>query len=555
MVRNLHLNFLSRKEGTRIKAESEGVSLAVALAIAEAQIGQRKRIINLSKVSLPFWIVQTSPTKSIVLSATSSTRKEFQFTEMRGAGEIKRIIGSDLSQPTDIPNVASKILPLLESGDNHTADVVNLVNPAVLETIGDFVWITDPSEEPNRVDTILDSAGALKRTEEFRKISESAKLRIESAENLQKLVRETFGAQITILENLTNLEQERGNERVRMMDERTKQEIEKLTKDKDNKIYDLQEKHKMNLRAMTAEFARAVNDLEQFFSGIIDEIRTARVQIGQKETDTEGAISIYGNLVNSLKTSMASSQQPLDMMDKKKVEFQERTSEAQAKFESDKLELENWLQTEIQDRMQRIDDSRNEMKGKSSELDDLKAQVRSATNKIQHSIENRVLTFQQEFLNLMNWTLDNNSVKDLAPLTLLDIYTFVAKYDDNSHCILTPCFIPQDSLLTTRGENKLSIEFDKEIQTAVDDWLKMDHSFKEAFERACTKGNVLVAAETEKLLVGGLEELLGRRIIQRDEIERLLTVWTRYSGKCPKCGAEVEAGAQFCQKCGAELGT
>ncbi|MFW9834331.1 MAG: zinc-ribbon domain-containing protein [Candidatus Thorarchaeota archaeon] len=555
MVRNLHLNFLLKKEGTRIKAESEGVSLAVALAIAEAQIGQRKRIINLSKVSLPFWIVQTSPTKSIVLSATSSTRKEFQFTEIRGAGEIKRIVGSDLSQPTDIPNVASKILPLLESVDSDTADVVNLVNPAVMETIGDFVWISDPSEEPNRVDTSLDSAGALRRTEEFRKISESAKLRIESAENLQKLVRETFGAQITILENLTNLEQERGNERVRMMDERTKQEIEKLTKDKDNKIYDLQEKHKMNLRAMTAEFSRAVNDLEQYFSGIIDEIRTARVQIGQKETDTEGAISIYGNLVNSLKTSIASSQQPLDMMDRKKVEFQERTSEAQAKFESDKLELENWLQTEIQDRMQRIDDSRNEMKGKSSELDDLKAQVRSATNKVQHSIENRVLTFQQEFLNLMNWTLDNNSVKDLAPLTLLDIYTFVAKYDDNSHCILTPCFIPQDGLLTTRGENKLSIEFDKEIQTAVDDWLKMDHSFKEAFERACTKGNVLVAAETEKLLVGGLEELLGRRIIQRDEIERLLTVWTRYSGKCPKCGAEVEAGAQFCQKCGAELGT
>jgi hypothetical protein len=555
MVRNLHLNFLSRKEGTRIEVESEGVSLAVALALAEAQKGQRKRIINLSKVSLPFWIVQTSPTKSIVLSAPSSTRKEFQFTDIRGVSEIKRIIGSDLSQPTDIPNVSSKILPLLESVDNHTADVVNLANPTVIEAIGNFVRISDPSEEPNRVDTILDSAGALKRTEEFRKISESANLRIESAETLQKLIKETFGAQITILENLTNLEQERGNERVRMMSERTKQEIEKLTKDKDNKIYDLQEKHKMNLRAMTAEFSRAVNDLEQFFSSIIDDIKTARVQIGQKETDTEGAISIYSNLVNSLKTSIASSQQPLDMMDRKKVEFQERTSETQAKFESDKLELENWLQTEIQDRMKRIDDSRTEMKSKSSELDELKTQVRSATNKIQHSIENRVLTFQQEFLNLMNWTLDNNSVKDLAPLTLLDIHTFVAKYDDNSHSVLTPCFLPQDGLLAMGRENTLSNEFNNQFHTAINEWLQNDHSFREAFERACVKGNVLIASETEKLLVGGLEELLRRRIIQRDEIERLLTVWTRYSGKCPKCGAEVEVGAQFCQKCGTEVGT
>ncbi|MFX1441725.1 MAG: zinc-ribbon domain-containing protein [Promethearchaeota archaeon] len=33
----------------------------------------------------------------------------------------------------------------------------------------------------------------------------------------------------------------------------------------------------------------------------------------------------------------------------------------------------------------------------------------------------------------------------------------------------------------------------------------------------------------------------------------MLTVWSRYSGKCPKCGIGVETGAQFCQKCGMEL--
>ncbi len=64
---------------------------------------------------------------------------------------------------------------------------------------------------------------------------------------------------------------------------------------------------------------------------------------------------------------------------------------------------------------------------------------------------------------------------------------------------------------------------------------------------------MLLAAEAEQLLVQGLEKLLKRRLLQRDEIERLLTVWNRYSGKCPKCGASVEAGAQFCQKCGATL--
>ncbi|MFW9967497.1 MAG: hypothetical protein ACFFEA_10125, partial [Candidatus Thorarchaeota archaeon] len=319
MVRNLYLNYLFKKEGTRVEPESESVCLAAALASAESQKAKNARIVGLSSVSFPVWIVQTSPTKSIVLNASSSGRKEFHFTEMKGASEVKRIIGSDLSQATDIPKVASRIQPLLESVDSYTTDVAGLAEPSFIKAIGNFVRVSDPTAEPNRVEIRSDSAAALKRTEEFRKLSESAKLRIESAETLQKLIRENYSAQTTILENITKLERDRGTERVRMMEERTKQEIAKLIKNKDTAIYDLREKHKMDLRAMTADFARAANNLEQFFAEIVGEIRKTISQIGQKEADTEGAISVYSNLVGSLKRTMANSQQPLDMMDKKKA--------------------------------------------------------------------------------------------------------------------------------------------------------------------------------------------------------------------------------------------
>ena len=553
MVRNLYVNFLFKKEGTRVETESENVCFAAALASAEALKAQGARIISLSQVSFPFWIVQTSSTKSIVITATSSLRKELHFSEMKGASEVRRIISSDMSQATDIPSVVSRIEPLLESVDSHVIDINSLSTPTFIKAIGNFVNVSDPTARPNRIDMTVDSAAALKRTEEFRKVSEASKLRIDATEDLQKSVRENFGAQTTILENITKLEQDRGFERVRTMEERTNQEIEKLTKNKDDKLYELREKHTMNLRAMTADFSRAVNDLEKFFTDIVDEIRDARSQIGQKEADTEGAISVYSNLISSLKNTVSRSQQPIDTMDGRKAELQRQVAEAEARYESDKAAAEAALQAEIADRQKRIEEARNEMDAKRQELENLKGQVSTAINKTEQAIESRVLTVQQEFLDLMTWTLENNSVRELAPLTLLDIHTYVAKYDDGSHRVINPSYTPEENFASVGKRNTLSNDFDDGFSAFIDDLLKNDRSFKDAFERACVSGNMFLNPEAEQLLVDGLEDLLRRRLLQRDDIERVLTIWSKHSGKCPKCGSVVEAGAQYCQKCGLEL--
>ncbi len=553
MVRNISINFLYKRVGTRVETEQDSVCLAVALASAESRKGGNPRIISLSRMSFPFWIIQTSPTKSILLSATSGAKQQFQFSDIKGASEIRRIVSSEVSQAEDIPVAVSKIEKLLERVETSTKVLANLMNPSSLVTVGKFVETADPSAQPNRIEMQTDSGAALKRTEEFREISDASKLRIEATESLQKLVKEKLGGQMTILENLSTLERKRWNDRVKTMQERTEHEILELTKNKDDQLYNLRDKHRMDLRAMTADFSRLAIDLEQFYTQIVEDIREARTQISQKEVDVEGAISVYNTLASTVRSNIGRSSKPLEVMDSKKDDLQNRVTVARKEYENEITQIENSLKSSITERGKRIESTKSEMEQKMRELDDLKANVNTAVEKTEQTIDSKIIKFQEEFLNLMSWTLDNDSISDLAPLTLLDVETYVAKYDSKSFEILTPSFMPEEGLSSIVAGKPLSEEFSEILVSSIGNWMKSDPTFKDAFERACIKGNVFLEPESDVLFNEGLATLIRRNIFQHADKERFETLWSRYAGKCPKCSTATEMGAKFCQKCGLDL--
>ncbi|MCK4567239.1 MAG: hypothetical protein KAU48_08010, partial [Candidatus Thorarchaeota archaeon] len=391
MVRNISINFLYKRVGTRVETEQDSVCLAVALASAESRKGGNPRIISLSRMSFPFWIIQTSPTKSILLSATSGAKQQFQFSDIKGASEIRRIVSSEVSQAEDIPVAVSKIEKLLERVETSTKVLANLMNPSSLVTVGKFVETADPSAQPNRIEMQTDSGAALKRTEEFREISDASKLRIEATESLQKLVKEKLGGQMTILENLSTLERKRWNDRVKTMQDRTEHEILELTKNKDDQLYNLRDKHRMDLRAMTADFSRLASDLEQFYTQIVEDIREARTQISQKEVDVEGAISAYNALASNVRSSIGRSSQPLEVMDSKRDDLQSRVTVARKEYENEITQIEDSLKSLITNRGKKIESTKSEMEQKMRELDDLKINVNTAIEKTEQAIGSKIM--------------------------------------------------------------------------------------------------------------------------------------------------------------------
>lgn len=550
VVRNLSLHFLSRKEGLRTEPEADNITLAMALAMAEGQKAQNSRITMLSKISIPFWIVQTSETKSIVLSAAASSRQEMRFSDLKGATDIRKIVTSQVTQPEDVPKAVVQIETLLERIETLTVQLANLFKPTPIASVGQFLVESDPSSRMIRIDMKADSPDALKRTEEFREVSQAAKLRVEAIESLQKVTSEKFGEHLRVLENIIAVETERWNLRIKTMEERSRQESEDLAKSRDNQLYDLREKTKMDLRALTAAFSRSANELEVFFNEILETIRESRKRIGQKEDDIEGAVSIFKELAANVTSKINQSSQPLQIMNNKSDEMMKRFGEILKESENKRSAIEENYQVQIKERNQRLEDTKAEMEKSMQASRELHTRVKQAYEKSKQLIESRIISLQKEYLDLMAWTLENDSIKGLMPLTLLDVEVFIVQYDARSRLILTPSFTPEaDISLSSKGK-PLSHELDEALKHSLEEWLSKDPSMKNAFDVACKAGNLLLSPESTELVSEGLDVLIRKRIIQSSDKERFETLWSRYAGKCPKCGTVSEAGAKFCQKCG-----
>ncbi len=129
----------------------------------------------------------------------------------------------------------------------------------------------------------------------------------------------------------------------------------------------------------------------------------------------------------------------------------------------------------------------------------------------------------------------------------------MVKYDKDVYKVITPHYTPEGGSGAIGAGQALSRDFDDLLTSSIDEWMRSDRSFKEAFERACVNGNIFLDPEGENVLTEGFESLRRRGLIQSSDIERYARLWYKYSGKCPKCSSELEKGAKFCNSCGLEL--
>ncbi|NWF96971.1 MAG: hypothetical protein HXY34_12590 [Candidatus Thorarchaeota archaeon] len=549
MVRQLSIGYAYKKHGTQYKEESAETKLALALIAANHSVGSGRTITALSPLTVPYWIVQVAPSRSVLISATGIPNQSLTFTENNRLAEFRRVLSSEIGEPGDVPAAVGKLQSLLGSVQTSTHKLEAFQDPSFLTMVGKFVLELDPNATPNRPEMRVDSNSALEKSQQFQKLMESCRTRVNALEDLRRLTRERLQNQLSVIENLMATERSRWEQRVRALEERTRQDIDTLRKKESDGAYEMREKHKIAVRAITADFNRTAADIERLFVEGLELVRSTRSEISNKSEDVEAAIAEYRKLKEKMGASMSRYSDIVRSMDTRAEQVLKEFRRAQEELKKHGEGLARNTESGIAELNGRLDALRKEMAQKMGEMENLRTEVKQATDRILHAVDEAVTSQQSEFLKLMALALDNNVIPTLAPLTRLDIEVFVASHSDGGMTVLTPCISPDDRIGAAASHKSIDEALSTALSQSLKSWTSSDRAFNASLQQAIIRGNVLTRSNGLKALQTGLLELQRRQVLNEGVKEKLEFTWEKISGKCPRCGAETK-GSKFCPQCG-----
>jgi hypothetical protein len=551
MVRQLALDFLYSRKGDKLVVEKDEVALAMAFILAESNKKGKANLKFLTPVTVPFWIVQISDTNSIVLSAIGESSVKLDLTEDTATGPVRRILSTEITRFEDIPEGVDKAAPLLREVEPKVQHLRNVQEPALFVTHGSKFVEVDPNENLNSCELKIDSQLALSISEDFQSVIEGARQRYDTMIELQRIIKEKLTDQIKVMENVITADMGRWEKRLGTQEDTSRLRIENLQERLSDKVYRLKDKHEKDRRAILAEFVRDTVEIERFFTQIVDDIKTTREQLAQVEL--EEALEKYRILADQLADTIPTYTDVTSSLDDLADASKGRVGDLDDKLTTGIRDEEESVDSQIKTINDKIEELREEKETKKLEYQKVQKKVLEAIDRMDGLVEKRVGSLRRELESVQRLTLENDSIRGLAPLTLIHIRTWVATYTTGKPVVFSPVIMPEDRLSIPYDHQPLDPNLEVFVRKSVNKQLKDSASFKTGFRSACDGGNILQVPESIKSFSKGIENIWTRQLLKEGVREKLEPLYTKLVGKCPECNAEITANSKFCPECGKSL--
>jgi len=553
VVRQIALHFAYRKKLGKIIPDDDDIALAMAFIIAESNRKGAAKISQLAKVSIPYWVVQVSGDRSILLSSLGGSKTEIEMSENKSISQVRRIISNETSEIKDIPEAAGKALPLFAEVETKKYQLRNLLKPTVFSSVGEHLVDVDPGAKIVAMDMTVDAQAALAVSQEYQTLVDDAKTRLGTMETLHRLTKERLLDRLTALENVIGTEMSRWEKRHAQMSETNQLKTEALRESLSDTVYKLKDHRKKDESALVAEFGRETVELERFFTAIIENIRAARERISSKDTEVPEAAEKYKALLDILSKTVSSYNNVADSTRTMTENTLQKASKLDSELANKVQEEETSTDSQIDELHKRLAELGDEMENKRSELDALRASVSESVTQMDDAVTKRTDKLREELWNLKGLSMSNDSIPGLSPLTQINIMAYVVAYNRGNPMVISPILVPDAKIDLPYQYESLNADFDMFIQKSTKLMMKDSPSFKAAIEKATAAANVFQDSESGRILNKGMDRLGDRQVLGEDVLDALKPQFTKLVGKCPQCGADIGEAGKFCPECGGSL--
>jgi hypothetical protein len=420
--------------------------------------------------------------------------------------------------------------------------------------LGTNFFDVDPGKKLYVPDLKIDTQKALNISQEFQCLLEDAETRLENMEELQRITKEKLTDRLNALDNVITSEMARWEKRYLTTEKSSELKMESLKDRLSDKTYRLKDKRRKDEAKAVAKFAKDTVEIERFFAKIVEDIKGVRTDLASKSLDTGQAVEKYRTLVDALDESISNYRDVTASTNDIADEVLQQALDMDDELVEATREEEEATSTQINELQDKLVELKEEMNEKQKELDQLKAKVSEAVDKIDGIIDSRLEDLQLELKNLRALALGNETIKGLAPLTQLNISTYVVNYNKGKPLVFTPIIVPEDRFGLPFEHEPLDPGLEEFIRKAVKKQLKDSPSFKASFEKTCTEGNIFQFPELTKIFTKGVNSLFNRQLLKEGVRETLQTAYVTLAGRCPECKAEIAANAKFCPSCGTSVG-
>jgi hypothetical protein len=551
MVRQIALDFLFKQTKSKLVPDKDEIAQVMAFILAESSKKGKAKLKFLTPVTIPFWIVQTSDTNSIVLSSIGESSVSIELSEDTATGPVRRILSTEIARFEDIPAGVDKALPLLKTVEPKVHQLRNIQEPEIFVAHGNEYVEVDPNEKINSLELKIDAQLALTISQDFQGTLEEARQRQGTMAELEKVTKEKLTDQLKVMDNVITAEMNRWDKRLKTQEESSTLRVEKLQTRLGDMVYRHKEKHQKGRRALVAQFIRDTVEIERFFTRVLEDIKTARE--GLSELELEDAIAKYRTLTDDLASIVPTYTDVIDSIDDIAEAAALNAGDLDDKLDEEIRTEEESVATQTRDLQIKLEEMKEERDSKEKEFKSLKAKVISSIESLDGIVEKRNEDLTKELQTVQRLTFENDSIKGLAPLTLLHIKTWVATYSAGKPVVFTPIILPEDRIALPFKHQPLDEKLENYIRSLVAKQLKDSASFDTSFRQTCDDGNILKDPESVNPFMKGMKEIWDRQLFKEGVREKLEPLYTTLVGKCPECKAEITQNSKFCPECGKSL--